>query len=145
MTPIAAEQSSRKTGRPGGSVVTATTACRLKSAEWAGQRDDGPSRNRSSNGLLLFVSQHRKMKLYLCSRESQVLFYRAGRTVTPARILTRGAKRDAAHARGAKNSTTAAARRLKHQIKSRLIHERRSTARPIKSYTIQATRPETAR
>jgi|ERR1700730_6274886 len=49
------------------------------------------------------------------------------------------------YAIGAKNSTMAAARRLKHQIKSRLIHERRSTASPMKSYTIQATSPETTK
>jgi dTDP-4-amino-4,6-dideoxygalactose transaminase len=46
-------------------------------------------------------------------------------------------KRDAhatiGHARGAKNRMTAAPRRLKHQIKSRLIHDWRNTANPIKS------------
>src|SRR5260370_13238567 len=47
------------------------------------------------------------------------------------------------HAIGAKNRTIDAARRLKHQIKSRLIHERRSTARPMKPYTIPATSPDT--
>ena len=52
---------------------------------------------------------------------------------------------NAYYAIGAKNRTTAAARRLKHQIKSRLIHERRSTAKPMKSYTIQATSPETTK
>jgi len=35
-------------------------------------------------------------------------------------------------ARGAKARMTAAPRRLKHQIKSRLIHDRRNTANPIK-------------
>ena len=36
-------------------------------------------------------------------------------------------------ARGAKKRMTAAPRRLKHQIRSRLIHDRRNTANPIKS------------
>src|SRR6516164_7219687 len=36
-------------------------------------------------------------------------------------------------ASGAKNKTTAAPRRLKHQIKSRLTHDRRNTANPTKS------------
>ena len=39
----------------------------------------------------------------------------------------------------------AAPSRLKHQIKSRLIQERRKIAKPMKSYTIQAINPETTR
>jgi hypothetical protein len=44
-------------------------------------------------------------------------------------------------ASGAKNRKMAAPRRLKHQIKSRLIHDRRNTANPTKSWTIQASNP----
>jgi hypothetical protein len=39
---------------------------------------------------------------------------------------------------GAQNKNSPAARSEKDQIRSRLIHERRKIARPMKSYTIQA-------
>jgi hypothetical protein len=62
---------------------------------------------------------------------------------SPFRVFPHGIQSVHPFPRGTKKRRMAAPRRVKHQIKSRLIHERLRIANPTKSKTIQAMMPET--
>jgi hypothetical protein len=74
-----------KAGRPGTSVVTATTAGKLKFMQLAGQRDDSAGWNHSSCRLVLFASRHTILEVYLYSIEKQALFLMGGPRFRAAR------------------------------------------------------------